>query len=249
MNHRIRSLAIIAALVAVPAVASAATYNIHVGGVCSTRYTNGKGAASSVGSWSGQISINASVDQRDSMSTATSHMKTVLDTYCGSGNSCRIFTYSNGAAVVSRTLAVYSTAWNITSINNSGGNAGGSELSKTSWVAEIFTGCALASKIDPSSHRNGWNHNDTNGKPVYHIAGKGTIWWTFGTTKAFLPGEDDSVVAFHSAAGNSNTSSYSSVCSTPKYSNHFAYNGRCSGESQHHLNISKRFVCLLGGGC
>jgi hypothetical protein len=235
-------------LITVPAVASAAVYNIHVGGVCSTRFTNGKGAASSVGSWSdGSISINAYVDQRNSMSTATSNLKSVLDQYCTSGNSCWVYTYSNGAAVLSRTLSIYSTRWNINAVFNSAGNGGGTELSSTGWVAEIFGGCSLASQVTPSLHRNGWNHNDTNGASILHIAGTGTIWWSFGLTKGLLPGTDDSVVAFHSAGGMSNTNAYSNVCSTPKYTNHYGVSGRCGGESEHHLNISKKFVCITGG--
>jgi hypothetical protein len=250
MNRRITLLAtVVAALVAVPALASAAVYNLHVGGVCSTYYTNGKGSPSSVGQWSdGSISINCNVDQRNSMSTATSHLKSRLDQYCTGGNSCWIYTYSNGAAVVSRTLSIYSTNWNINAVMNSAGNAGGSELSSMSnWVVEIFSNCALISHIYPSIHRSGWNHNDTNGNVITHIAGKGTIWWTFGLTSSYLPGNDDSVVAFHSAAGNSNTNAYTNVCSSPKYSNHYGVSGRCGGESEHHQNISKKFVCITGG--
>lgn len=231
--------------------ASATVYNIHVGGVCSTLYTNGKGAASSVGQWAGETSINAYVDQRDSMSTATAHLKSVFDQYCLNGNSCWIYTYSNGSAVTSKVLSVYSTAWNIASVRSSGGNEGGSELAGTGWIGEAFGGCSLAgsSAIGVSAHRNNWNHNDTNGVPIVGIAGKGTIWWSLGTTKLLLPGEDDSVVAFHSAGGFSSSGSYSDVCAGPKWSNHFGLSGRCGGESNHHLNISKRFVCLDGGGC
>lgn len=230
--------------------AAATVYNIHVGGVCSTLYTNGKGAPSSVGQWSGEVSISASVDQRNSMSTATSNMKSVLDQYCLGGNSCWIYTYSNGAAVISKVLATYSTNWNIDGVRNAGGNEGGSELGGTGWVAEAFGGCSLAgsSTILPSGHRNNWNHNDTNGVPITGVAGTGTIWWTLGVTHPLLPGNDDSVVAFHSAGGMSNAGSYSNVCSSPKYSNHFGLSGHCGGESKHHLNISKRFVCLDGGG-
>jgi hypothetical protein len=181
------------------------------------------------------------------MSTATSNLKAVFDQYCTGSNSCHVYTYSNGAAVVSRALSIYSTSWKIIKVYNSAGNGGGTEVSGTGWVAEIFGGCSLASKVTPSAHRNGWNHNDTKGIQILHIAGTGTIWYTFGTTHVLLPGKDDSVVPFHSASGNSNTGAYTSVCSSPKYSNHFGVSGRCGGESQHHLNISKRFVCITGG--
>jgi hypothetical protein len=240
---------VFAALIAAPSLAAAGVYNIHVGGVCSTNYTNGKGAPSDVGHWAGETSISASVDQRNSMSTATSNMKSVLDTYCTGSNSCWIFTYSNGAAVVSRTLAIYSTNWNIDYVLNSGGNEGGSEIGNTGWVGEVFGGCQLAGngQVTPSAHRNGWNHNDTNGNTIIGIAGTGTIWYSFGLTHLLLPGDDDSVVAFHSAGGMSNSGSYYNVCSSPKYSNHYGYSGHCGGESEDHLHMSKKFVCLLGG--
>jgi hypothetical protein len=233
---------------AVPAIASATVYNIHVGGSCGTSYTSGKGAASAVGQWSGEVSINASVDQRNSMSTAVANLKTVLDTYCKGGNSCWVFTYSNGAAVTSKVLAVYG-GYNVDYVINAGGNEGGSELTGTGWVGEAFGVCSLAagSQISVSSHRNGWNHNATDGALIYHMAGKGTIWWTLGTTSLILPGEDDSVVAFHSAAGMSSAGSYSNACSGPKYSSHYVESSLCSGTSNNHLNISRAYVCRLGG--
>jgi hypothetical protein len=229
--------------------ASATVYNIHVGGVCSTQFTNGKGAASAVGYWPGEVSINAWVDQRSSMSTATSNLKTVLDQYCQGSNSCWIYTFSNGAAVLSRVLATYSTAWRIVSVRNSAGNGGGTEIAGTGWIGDAFGGCSLAgsSSLLPSAIRNGWNHNDTNGVPFVHIGGTGTIWWSLGTTHLLLPGTDDSVVAFHSAGGMSSAGSFSNLCSGPKYSNHIVWSSRCAGESNHHLNISRKFVCIDGG--
>jgi hypothetical protein len=237
------------ALVLASGVASAAVYNIHVGGVCSTRFTNGKGAASSVGSWSGEISINAYVDQRSSMATAVANLKSVFDQYCQGSNSCWVYTFSNGAAVVSKVLATYGTPWRIVSVRNSAGNEGGTEIAGTGWVGEAFGGCSLAgsSTLKPSAHRGGWNHNDTHGIPIVHIGGTGTIWWSLGTTKLLLPGTDDSVVAFHSAGGMSSAGSFSSLCSGPKYSNHIVWSSQCGGYGNHHLNIARRFVCLDGG--
>ena len=102
--------------------------------------------------------------------------------------------------------------------------------------------------IGPSAQRAGWNHNSTDGSLIYHLAGNGTIWWTLGITSPILPGNDDSVVAFHSATGMNSVGSFSATCATPKYSNHFVESGLCGGgTSHHHLNISRAYICRAGG--
>jgi hypothetical protein len=242
-------LMVVLAVAGMPAVAGATVYNIHVGGACSTLFTNGKGAASGVGNWAGETSINASVDQRNSMGTAVSNLKSIFDTRCTGSNSCWVFAYSNGAAVTSKVLATYG-GYNVDYAIISGGNEGGTELAGTGWVGEAFGACSLAasSTISPSAHRSGWNHNSTDGTLFYHLAGNGTIWWTLGTTSLILPGHDDSVVAMHSAAGFSTAGSFTNTCSGTKYSSHFVESGLCGGGSSHnHLNISRAYVCMLGG--
>jgi hypothetical protein len=232
-----------------PTLAGATVYNIHVGGACSTLYTNGKGAASGVGNWAGETSINASVDQRSSMSTAVANLKAIFDTNCKGSNSCWVFAYSNGAAVTSKVLSLY-TGYNVDYAMITGGNEGGSELTGTGWVGEAFGVCSLASgsQISPSSHRNGWNHNATDGTQFWHLAGNGTIWWTLGTTSLLIPGNDDSVVGLHSAAGYNTAGSFSNTCGGGKYSSHYVESGLCGGgTSNHHLNISRAYVCRLGG--
>src|SRR4030095_9501295 len=96
---KLLSLAIAASL-ALPITAQADTFDIHCGGICSTDF------GSTLGHWTGETSISAPIDQRDSMATATAQMAATLDTYCTGGNLCYVYVYSNGGAVMSRTLAV-----------------------------------------------------------------------------------------------------------------------------------------------
>jgi len=228
--------------------ASATVYDIHVGGTCGTQFTNGPGAASDVGHWDGEVSVDAWVDQRYSMSTAVADLKNTLDRYCQT-DWCWVYTYSNGAAVVSKVLATYATPWRIISVRNSASNEGGTEIAGTGWVADLFGGCQLAGSSDllPSAQRDNWNHNDTHGVPVIHIGGTGTIWWTLGLSHLVLPGDDDTVVAFHSSGGMSVADSFYDLCAGPKYANHMVWSDRCGGEPEDHHSIARKLVCIDGG--
>lgn len=234
----------IALTVAVPAVASANTYRIQVGGICSTNF------GSTVGQWSGQTSINAAIDQRDSMATATSNMVSVLNQYCTGSNLCYVYVYSNGGAVMSRTLALNSTAWNIAYVAASASNEGGSELGGTGYIGEVFGGCTLAGHIGVSDHRNGWNHNDTHGIVTRMIAGDG--WLSPYVQSSILPGHDDGAVSEASAGGYASAGSHSSICeSGTKYANHAAYYS-CEYGSLNHLQMKLKMICNEGGlssGC
>lgn len=239
---------LVAAVLAVPAIASAGTYNIHVGGICSTGWEGGKGGGY-LGSWPGETSISAPVDQTASMATATAQLAATLDTYCTGTNFCYVYTYSNGGAVVSRTLAIYETErWRIGYVMASASNEGGSELGGTGWIGEIFGGCYLAGHISPSNHRNGWNHNDTNGVVIGMIGGNG--WLAPYAQHAILPGHDDGAVAHHSSGGYAWTGSYSSLCGSGRYANHQTW-WSCEYGSLDHYELKMKGICNDGGatGC
>jgi hypothetical protein len=103
-----KSLPLVLALsLAIPLTAEADVFDIHVGGICSTDF------GSTLGHWTGETRINAPIDQTTSMATATTQMAATLDRYCTGNHLCYVHVYSNGGAVMSRTLALYSTAWNI----------------------------------------------------------------------------------------------------------------------------------------
>jgi hypothetical protein len=234
----------IAVSLAIPTVASAGVYNIHVGGICSSDF------GSTLGQWSGETSINAPIDQSTSMVTATSNMVTVLNQYCTGNNLCYVYVYSNGGAVMSRTLALNTTAWNIGYVAASASNEGGSELGGTGYIGEVFGGCTLAGHIGVSDHRNGWNHNDTHGIVTGMIAGDG--WLSPYVQSAILPGHDDGAVSEASAGGYAAAGSHSSICEAgTKYANHQAWYS-CEYGSLNHLDMKLKMVCDDGGltsGC
>lgn len=254
-----RALAVLFSVALTPAVAEAATYNLHVSGVCSYNWTDSLGSQDwftddQLGYWSGETSISAAVNQTSSMSTAVADLKARLDTYCLNGNLCYIYAWSNGGAVISRVLGTYSTNWNIGYIYTSANNEGGSELAAGAWVSEFLAGCSLASAVKPGNFRpSAWNHNDTNGKPFYQVAGDiGPSWALWYITSGLLPGDDDGIVALHSAGGatcggSSSGCSVTNMCSAARWSNRYIV-GTCYGYSLDHAKVKRKAICNDGGG-
>ena len=242
------SALLVAFAIAIPATANAAVYDIHLGGICSTGWEGGKGGGY-LGSWAGETSVNAPVDQQDSMSTATWQLAQTLDTYCTNGNTCYVYTYSNGGAVLSRTLSIYETErWRIGYVVASASNEGGSELGGTGWVGEIFGGCYLAGHIGPSDHRNGWNHYDTNNVTIGMIGGNG--WMAPYAQHSVLPGHDDGAVSHHSSGGYVSSGSYSTLCSSGRFTGRQTW-WSCEYGSLNHYDMKMKGICNDGGayGC
>lgn len=216
---------VVCVLTAISTTASAANYILHFGGMCSQYFTdpNAKGGGGRVASISGWTSVDTWVDQRTSFTTAVNQVVQRLDQYCRSGNTCRLYGYSNGAAALSKALSVYGNGqWNIAYVMTVGSAEGGSELASTGWLAEVLGGCAMASQITTSNYRNGWNHHDTDGKPFYMLAGYKAFSGVKAPTSALLPGEDDGVVAMHSAGGYATTGSWNDACQSGRYAFHSA---------------------------
>jgi hypothetical protein len=184
------------------------------------------------------------------MATATAQMKATLDSHCTGANLCYVYVYSNGGAVMSRTLALNTTAWNIGYVAAAASNEGGSEIGGTGLIGEVFGGCALAGHIGVSDHRNGWNHNDTHGIVTGMVAGNGFL--APFVQSAILPGHDDGAVSEASAGGYAQAGSRSSICeSGTKYANHQAWFS-CEFGSLNHLQMKLKMICLDGGlttGC
>jgi hypothetical protein len=68
---KLTTLAFIA-LAVLPRASDATVYNLHVGGVCSTNFADGKASDNgltndALGSWSGETSVHANVNQTSSM--------------------------------------------------------------------------------------------------------------------------------------------------------------------------------------
>jgi hypothetical protein len=257
MNRALVIVGVVLGVTFFAAKANATVYNIHFAGTCSNGWSDeavnsGYQTVDDFGFWAGETTIDAYVDQRNYLSTAVSALKSVLDNRCasGSGNLCYIFTHSQGGAVVSKLLAQETTAWNIAWVAVVGNNEGGSELSSGDWLAQLVLGCYYAAYVKPSDNRpaTGWNHNDTNGFQIRNFIGDigagHALWYV---TSAFLPGDDDGVVAFHSAAGYSTKASYTDACGTGRWTNHYTY-GTCSGYALDYLEIKRKHICYWGGG-
>jgi hypothetical protein len=237
----------LALAVSIPAAADAAVYDIHVGGICSTGFLGGNGNGY-LGSWAGETSVNAYVDQNDSMSTATVQLAQTFDSYCTNGNYCYVYVYSNGGAVLSRTLSIYATAWNIDYVVASASAEGGSELGGTGWLGEVFGGCYLAGHIGTSDHRNGWNHYETHGRTIGMIGGNG--WLAPYAQSAVLPGHDDGAVAEHSSGGYTTAGSFSTLCGSGRWTGRQTW-WSCEYGSLNHYDLKMKGICNDGGasGC
>jgi len=239
-----RSLLLVASALLVPSIASANVYDIQLGGMCSQHFVEGNGNPR-LGNWPGETAVDAWVDQNDSMATATAQLAAIFDSYCTGNNYCYVYTFSNGGAVISRTLSLYANAWNIGYVADAASNEGGSEIGGTGWVGEVLGPCYLSGHIGPSDHRNGWNHYDTKGHIIGGIGGDG---WLFPYAQsAVLPGHDDGAVAHHSSGGYVDTWSLSSLCDGhAKWTNHQVWRS-CEYGSNNHYDMKMQAICNDGG--
>ncbi len=229
---------------------------IHVGGICSTDWTSGKKTGVPLGEWSDVDSIDAKVDQRSSMAQAVFDLKSELDRSCTDENWCYLHGYSNGAAVISKTLATYEEErWNILWVLTASSNEGGSELSGGSLAQlgdTLGLSCELAAHISPTDHRSAWNHDDTNGNIFYSIGGYREWWYTGSVPDFFDNDTNDGAVAAHSSAGLNDTYSVPDdepwMCFEAKH--HFAnHQGAfdCAGYDADHFQMALRGIEVLGG--
>ncbi len=145
-------------------------------------------------------------------------VRNALDCHCTGTNWCYVATHSAGDLMLGYTLAMYGgstrtkknavanssgvcgttdgttqTGWNIKWVDAGGGAAGGTELSDVgSWLLSE----PLVSDLKTSTARALYDHNNTRGTMFYMFAGaKGTLY------SGLLPGQDDEVIAYHSAGG------------------------------------------------
>jgi hypothetical protein len=208
-----------------PGHASAASYMLHLGGLCSTDYLGGKGSATLFDDWSGVTPVNLRIDQRFDHNAAVAEVVDELDTYCRGTDDCYMIVHSNGGAVIAQALSIYGGTpghdWNINWVVHQGSNTGGSNLSDIAgtwyarWLAELVL-CDMADEVTPDIHRATFDHNDTDGVTFYMLAGFDTWWYS----DWFVPDEDDGAVGMDSAAGYVSEGRYPSACGTTRWSNH-----------------------------
>ena len=151
-------------------------------------------------------------------------MRNALDCYCTGSNWCYVAAHSAGDLMIGYTLAMYGgstrtvsnatpnasgvcgaaagggtqTGWNIKWVDVAAGAAGGSELAN---AGDWATSEPLVSDLKSGTARALYDHNNTRSHWFYMWAGaKGTLY------SGVLPGQDDEVVAYHSAGGVSGSS-------------------------------------------
>jgi hypothetical protein len=211
-------------------------YILHLGGMCSQGWNDRYAAASGYTA----IDVRAVQTNHSGLSDASYTLGRYLDQCCTGTNACYVLNYSGGDAVMGHRFANSATDWNVYWVGTSAGAGGGSELSGN-FLADVFGPCDYAGRLGTSEVRNAYNHNDTNGKTVYHIGGYDGWWYS----SWLLPGEDDGAVAYHSAGARTSTTSTSSMCSTPKWTNHVAA-WTCSGYDLDHYGMKTKFITQMG---
>jgi hypothetical protein len=253
-------------LLATGGVARATIYNLHVGGMCSTNFNDGKGGTG-IGNWANEEEINVYIDQRGSVSSAASSFKTsYLDVYCVGSNWCYIYNYSAGDVVLGYLFANYGNIWNIGYTVTSGGAGGGSNLAGD--IAGTLT-CSYANSLTESSARGLYNHSDTNSTTVYRLggyknllessaacaAGSALNFLTLGlvSTHCLSSGADkDGAVEYHSAAGYTNTNDYTDFWNQgTHWTGHASYftpsTSYDEGDNLNHYELKRYGVCMDGG--
>lgn len=197
------TLALGLAAAALPA--SATHYSLYVHG--RTAGVTGCGVSQPTPSgwsyWNGQVQpgvnpVPVNYDGTAHISVANPTVRSYFDTYCTGGNSCYVACHSAGCAHVGYALDLYgANRWNFIWIDAGGSAEGGTELSDyLSWAS-----CdPLGGDLRTGTVRGLYNHNDLRGFWEYNFAGARGAVYSFA-----LPGDDDSVVPFHSAGGMSST--------------------------------------------
>lgn len=210
---------------------SAGKYAIFIHGrgsnKCSLADTNNTywGAASSVtGGYTNRfVNYDSEYDPRTFSSCRGSYqLKVKLDAYCKIGqHTCQIMCHSAGCYTTAYFAQRYPTYWDdyaISYVVFTGSAEGGSELAN---MGEWATGWSMDEALKTGNARaSSFNHNDTGGRMYYVNAGYNGNWLA-----ATLPGEDDGVVAYHSACGINTTGSYSSCTGGTRYTNRRVLNG------------------------
>jgi hypothetical protein len=157
------------------------------------------------------------------ISTENGRIRDALDCFCTGNNWCYIAAHSAGDLQIGYALALYGgtarskknavpnssgvcgnvdgttqTGWNIKWVDVAAGASGGSELAD---YGKWATSEPLVSDLVTTTARAMYDHSATRSVWFRNFAGaKGTLY------SAILPGQDDEVVAYHSAGGVSGSS-------------------------------------------
>ncbi|MFC5512197.1 hypothetical protein ACFPOU_13805 [Massilia jejuensis] len=168
-------------------------------------------------------------DGRSGVASQSGIVRNALDCFCTGNNWCYIGVHSAGDMLIGYTLANYGATarprtnaqpntagvcgaaagggtqagWNIKWVRAAAGSAGGSELAD---IGAWTTSEPMVQQHKVATARALYNHNDTKNVWFYNYAGAAGTLYSF-----VLPGQDDEVVAYHSAGGVSGSGG-SSFC-------------------------------------
>ena len=150
----------------------------------------------------------------------------LLNKYCrkDQGQTCRIVAESLGGFTTAGTLVMYNRTglYNVLYTTQIVSAEGGSEIANLGDTAieilkfvfglqdnqltdNLVENHDAIQALVTSNARGLFDHNRTNGTVFYHVAANKSIW----IAEPFLPGEDDTLVAFHSACGYRTTGAFS----------------------------------------
>ncbi|QNA91001.1 hypothetical protein G4G28_07590 [Massilia sp. Dwa41.01b] len=166
-------------------------------------------------------------DGKSGVASQSGTIRSALDCFCTGNNWCYVAVHSAGDMLMGYTLANYGgsqrpvtnaqpntagvcgagggtqTGWNIKWVRVAAGSAGGSELADIgAWAVSD----EIARQHKVTTARALYNHNDTRNVWFYMYAGARGTLYSFA-----LPGQDDEVVAYHSA-GAASGGGGSSLC-------------------------------------
>jgi hypothetical protein len=158
------------------------------------------------------------------ISTTNGTIRNALDCFCTGDNWCYVAAHSAGNAQIGYALSLYGgtereikdtvpdasgvcgsvggsqTGWNIKWVDIAGGAAGGTELANLGYWA---VSDPLTSDLRTATVRSMYDHGSTAGVLLYMFAGaRGTAY------SGVLPGQDDEVIAYHSAGGLAGTGNF-----------------------------------------
>jgi hypothetical protein len=215
----------LALLLAAAGLAQATNYSLWING------RKGNGAIGNYNSFEywGPAQVDAGVNKKsvnwdgyNSIELQNYLVRNALDCFCTGQNWCYIATHSagdmmigyvlanfggstrhvknaqpNGAGVCADAGSATQVGWNIKWVRSAAGSAGGSELAD---AGRWSTGEPLVHEHKVTTARALYNHNDTHDVMFYMYAGA-----RGGLDAWLLPGQDDSVVAYHSAGAVAGT--------------------------------------------
>lgn len=153
---------------------------------------------------------------------AQSNLWTVLYNNCRAPNNCKIICHSAGCYAVDYFFSTYPSVTSSSSYNikinwvmDVAAATGGSELANMAF----WEGNGMVYALKTGNAR-AFNHNVTGGIGMWHLGGYNGWWYT----AAFLPGEDDGAVSYHSSCGKNSTGNYNQcLYNGTNWSNHYVW--------------------------